>query len=81
MRPVSRDVKRNTMTKETAKCQSCGDVIEGEIYHLGVKCQDIDDPSLTVKNVRTSMTRFFLFCINTELIIKRIEEFITKINL
>ncbi len=24
---------------------------------LTVKCQDIDDPSLTVKSVRTSMTR------------------------
>ena len=24
---------------------------------LPVKCQDIDDPSLTVKNARTSMTR------------------------
>jgi len=25
-------------------------------YSLSVKCQDIDDPSLTVKSVRTSMT-------------------------
>ena len=25
-------------------------------YELSVKCQDIDDPSLTVKSVRTSMT-------------------------
>ena len=26
-------------------------------YRLGVKCQDIADPSLTVKSVRTSLTR------------------------
>jgi len=32
--------------------------IEGkQITVLDVKCQDIDDPSLTVKNARTSMTR------------------------
>jgi serine/threonine protein kinase len=28
-----------------------------DIYALGVKYQDIDDPSLMVKSVRTSMTR------------------------
>jgi hypothetical protein len=27
------------------------------VWDLIVKCQDIDDPSLTVKNARTSMTR------------------------
>jgi len=32
--------------------------VEGkQITVLDVKCQDIDDPSLTVKNARTSMTR------------------------
>ena len=31
--------------------------IYGSYMILIVKCQDIDDPSLTVKNARTSMTR------------------------
>ena len=31
--------------------------LAGSAKALSVKCQDIDDPSLTVKNAKTSMTR------------------------
>ena len=43
---------------------------ENDIYGLSVKCQDIDNPSLTVKSARSSITLQKFYQLSSELIFK-----------
>jgi hypothetical protein len=49
---------------------------------LPVKCQDIDDPSLTVKRFRTSMTLpKHRFNLSGQLVLKSVDQIVSKIDL
>jgi hypothetical protein len=54
---------------------------EREHKALNVKYQDIDNPSLRVKNVRTSITQSYDLPLKGQLILKLFNQFIAEINL
>ena len=55
---------------------------ENLLYKVTVKCQDMDDPGLTVKNARTSMTLTKKVTdSDSQLVVKCIYQIFTKIEL